>query len=175
MQRYFLLTVPAGAIRVLLLIFFISTAQSLFSQNTSSDTLLLKSNDRDRDGIVDSLDKCPDEKGVIEYDGCPFPDSDNDGIADNEDECPTVAGQLKYKGCPAGDRDGDKINDDDDKCPDQPGVARYEGCPVGDRDNDGVNDDDDKCLDIAGDAKNAGCPEPIKSKTVPAKSAVKKK
>lgn len=145
--------------------------QLLFSsaQSVVSDTIRKKPNDRDGDNIVDSLDKCPDLKGVIEYDGCPFPDTDNDGVPDNEDECPTVAGQLKNKGCPPGDRDGDKINDDEDKCPDQPGVARYDGCPVGDRDNDGVNDDDDKCRDVPGSAKNAGCPE-TKGKTVPAKS-----
>src|SRR5437879_1883317 len=46
-----------------------------------SDTT--KKNDRDGDGIIDSLDKCPDEKGVLQYDGCPIPDSDNDGVADD--------------------------------------------------------------------------------------------
>lgn len=117
-----------------------------------------KKNDRDADGIPDSLDKCPDEKGVIQYDGCPVPDSDKDGVADDADACPTVVGLAKYKGCPAPDKDGDKINDDEDRCPDQPGVARYAGCPVGDGDHDGVNDDDDKCIDVPGPAENSGCP-----------------
>jgi hypothetical protein len=123
----------------------------------------IRKKDRDRDGIIDSLDKCPDERGVIEFDGCPIPDSDNDGVADNLDNCPTIAGLVKYKGCPVPDKDGDKINDEDDKCPDQPGVARYEGCLVGDKDKDGVNDDDDKCIDVAGTINNAGCPENKKS------------
>lgn len=126
-----------------------------------SDTTRKK--DRDGDGILDSLDKCPDEKGIIQYDGCPVPDSDNDGVTDNNDACPTTRGLAKYKGCPAPDSDGDKINDDDDKCASQPGVARYDGCPVGDRDKDGVNDDDDKCLDIIGTVNNQGCPENNKS------------
>lgn len=128
---------------------------------TVSDTT--KKNDRDGDGIIDSLDKCPDEKGVLQYDGCPVPDTDNDGVADDIDNCPTVAGTIKYKGCPVPDTDGDKINDEVDKCPTVPGVARYDGCPVGDRDGDGVNDDDDKCIDIAGTVKNGGCPENKKS------------
>ncbi|MCW3107058.1 MAG: OmpA family protein [Segetibacter sp.] len=138
-----------------------------------SDTIRKK--DRDGDGIVDSLDKCPDEKGVIQYDGCPIPDSDNDGIADDSDNCPTVAGSIKYNGCPPPDKDGDKINDEDDKCPDQPGVARYGGCPVGDKDGDGVNDDDDKCIDIPGTVNNAGCPENKKSTSPAGKDKTKKK
>jgi hypothetical protein len=123
----------------------------------ASDTT--KKKDRDGDGIVDSLDKCPDEKGVIQYDGCPVPDSDNDGIPDDIDKCPTVAGASQYNGCPPPDTDGDKINDAEDKCPGIAGVARYGGCPVGDRDKDGVNDDDDKCIAVPGTVSNAGCPE----------------
>ncbi len=136
-----------------------TTLLSSANSNFRTDTIRKGPKDRDGDGIVDSLDKCPDEKGVIEYDGCPMPDSDNDGIADDSDECPTVPGLIKYKGCPPGDKDGDKINDDEDKCPNQPGVARYDGCPVGDADNDGVNDDDDKCRNSPGTVNNAGCPD----------------
>lgn len=132
--------------------------------NFTAITDTTRKKDRDGDGIVDSLDKCPDEKGVIEYDGCPIPDSDNDGIADDVDLCPTIAGLAKYKGCPTPDKDGDKINDEDDKCPNEPGVARYNGCPVGDRDGDGVNDDDDKCIDTPGTVANHGCAENKKLK-----------
>lgn len=123
------------------------------------DTLRQYRKDRDGDGIVDSLDKCPDMKGVLEYDGCPMPDTDNDGLADDIDQCPIIAGSLKYKGCPPPDNDGDKINDEDDKCPGEPGVARYAGCPVKDTDGDGVNDDDDKCINTPGSLNNSGCPE----------------
>ncbi|MDB5250735.1 MAG: OmpA family protein [Segetibacter sp.] len=140
-------------------LFSVTSILSFKDYSLIKDTIRKGSNDRDKDGIVDSLDKCPDEKGVIEYDGCPMPDSDNDGVADDVDQCPAVRGLAKYKGCPPPDKDGDKIADDEDKCPDQPGVARYDGCLPGDRDKDGVNDDDDKCIDIAGKAKNAGCPQ----------------
>ena len=122
-----------------------------------SDTIRKK--DRDGDSVPDSLDKCPDDKGVLLYDGCPVPDTDNDGISDESDLCPTVAGPLKFKGCPAGDSDGDKINDELDKCPSIPGVARFEGCLIGDKDGDGLNDEVDKCVDVAGSVENQGCPE----------------
>lgn len=125
---------------------------------TPSDPLSKKQPDFDNDGVIDELDKCPNEKGVIQYDGCPMPDSDSDGIADDLDECPMEPGLVKYKGCPAGDRDGDKINDDEDKCPDSAGLARFDGCPTRDTDGDGVNDDQDKCVNIPGPMSTFGCP-----------------
>ena len=112
--------------------------------------------DRDGDGIVDSLDACPDQAGPASLNGCP--DRDNDGIADKDDACPDVAGLAKYKGCPIPDTDKDGINDEEDKCPTVPGVARYQGCPVPDTDKDGVNDEEDKCPNEAGPASNFGCP-----------------
>jgi len=112
--------------------------------------------DRDGDGVVDSLDACPDVAGLAKFNGCP--DTDNDGIADKDDKCPTVAGLARYQGCPIPDRDKDGINDEEDKCPDLAGVARYQGCPIPDRDKDGVNDEEDKCPDLPGDAANSGCP-----------------
>lgn len=122
-----------------------------------SDTT--KKKDKDGDNIPDSLDKCPDDKGILLYDGCPVPDSDNDGISDDVDACPTIAGIIKFKGCPSVDSDGDKIDDEVDKCPNIPGVARFDGCLVSDRDGDGLNDDLDKCIDLAGPINNQGCPE----------------
>jgi len=114
--------------------------------------------DRDGDGIYDDEDKCPDEKGVAKYQGCPVPDTDKDGINDDEDKCPEVPGVIRYQGCPVPDTDGDGINDEDDKCKDTPGVARYEGCPVPDSDGDGINDEEDKCPQLAGVPENQGCP-----------------
>jgi OmpA-OmpF porin, OOP family len=114
--------------------------------------------DRDNDGIVDSLDACPDTPGFARYHGCPIPDKDKDGINDEEDKCPDVAGLARYQGCPIPDKDKDGINDEEDKCPDVAGVARYQGCPVPDRDKDGINDEEDKCPDLPGDAANGGCP-----------------
>ncbi|MBA2250178.1 MAG: OmpA family protein [Chitinophagaceae bacterium] len=112
--------------------------------------------DRDGDGIVDSLDACPDQAGPAVLNGCP--DRDGDGIADKDDACPDVAGLAKYKGCPIPDTDNDGINDEEDKCPTVPGVARYQGCPIPDTDGDGVNDEDDKCPNQPGPASNFGCP-----------------
>ena len=112
--------------------------------------------DRDGDGIVDSLDACPDQAGAAALNGCP--DRDGDGIADKDDNCPDVAGLAKYNGCPIPDTDKDGINDEEDKCPTVAGVARYQGCPIPDTDNDGVNDEEDKCPNEAGPASNFGCP-----------------
>jgi outer membrane protein OmpA-like peptidoglycan-associated protein len=112
--------------------------------------------DRDHDGIVDSLDACPDQPGIAALKGCP--DRDGDGIADKDDKCPDVPGLAKYQGCPIPDTDGDGINDEEDKCPTVAGVARYQGCPVPDTDGDGVNDEEDKCPNEVGPASNFGCP-----------------
>ncbi len=113
--------------------------------------------DRDNDGVLDSLDACPDTAGLAALNGCP--DKDGDGIADKDDTCPDVAGTAKYQGCPVPDTDKDGINDEEDKCPNVPGVARYQGCPIPDTDGDGVNDEEDKCPNEAGVATNFGCPE----------------
>ncbi|MEO6327700.1 MAG: OmpA family protein [Ginsengibacter sp.] len=113
--------------------------------------------DRDGDGVVDSLDACPDIAGPASLNGCP--DRDGDGIADIKDSCPDVAGIPKYQGCPVPDTDKDGVNDENDKCPNVPGVARYDGCPIPDTDKDGVNDEEDKCPNEPGSASNFGCPE----------------
>ena len=112
--------------------------------------------DRDGDGILDDVDKCPDVFGLAALQGCP--DKDGDGITDANDKCPDVFGLARYLGCPIPDTDGDGINDENDKCPTVPGVARYQGCPIPDTDGDGVNDEVDKCPKVAGTADNFGCP-----------------
>ncbi|MBS1947840.1 MAG: OmpA family protein [Bacteroidetes bacterium] len=112
--------------------------------------------DRDGDGIVDSLDACPDVAGLPQFKGCP--DTDGDGIPDKDDKCPNVAGVARYNGCPIPDTDGDGVNDEIDKCPNVAGVARYNGCPIPDTDGDGVNDEEDKCPNVAGVKENQGCP-----------------
>ena len=112
--------------------------------------------DRDGDGVLDSLDRCPDVAGLVSLQGCP--DRDGDGIIDSEDKCPDVPGLARYQGCPIPDTDKDGINDEVDKCPTVPGVARYQGCPIPDTDGDGVNDEEDKCINEKGPASNFGCP-----------------
>lgn len=110
--------------------------------------------DSDGDGIIDDLDLCPSEAGVVALQGCP--DTDGDGIADYEDACPEFAGLKELKGCP--DSDGDGISDNDDECPNMAGVASNNGCPDNDADNDGIPDSIDKCPNIPGPASNNGCP-----------------
>jgi len=112
--------------------------------------------DRDGDGVLDIVDRCPDIAGPASLQGCP--DKDGDGIADRDDKCPDVFGLARYQGCPIPDMDNDGVNDELDKCPTIAGLARYQGCPVPDTDGDGVNDEDDKCILEKGPASNFGCP-----------------
>lgn len=114
--------------------------------------------DTDKDGIIDTQDKCPTVPGLAKYQGCPIPDTDGDGINDEQDKCPKVPGLARYGGCPIPDTDGDGINDEEDKCPKVPGLARYGGCPIPDTDGDGLNDEVDKCPKDKGSAANNGCP-----------------
>lgn len=109
--------------------------------------------DRDKDGIVDEEDRCPDVFGLAALKGCP--DKDGDGVADIDDKCPDVFGLVALQGCP--DKDGDGVADAEDLCPDVAGLAELKGCP--DRDKDGIADKDDNCPDEAGPAKFKGCPD----------------
>ena len=109
--------------------------------------------DADLDGIRDGDDACPNLAGVAEHNGCP--DTDGDGVIDPEDKCVDVAGEARYNGCP--DVDGDGIGDDVDECPNESGLARYNGCPIPDTDGDGFNDEDDECINVKGDLR--GCPD----------------
>ena len=119
--------------------------------------------DRDRDTVVDDLDKCPDTPAFT-ADGCP-PDTDGDGIPDPDDYCPREKGEAP-KGCPDLDADGDNILLPCDQCPKEAGVAP-DGCPVRDTDGDGIMDDVDKCPKEP-ETKNGfedtdGCPDEIPS------------
>lgn len=131
--------------------------------------------DRDKDGICDDDDACPDQFGDRDPDpkknGCPKvvppADQDGDGILDQDDACPTEPGirtnDPATNGCP--DRDGDGIVDKVDACVDVKGVPNADpkkhGCPP-DRDGDGVYDFEDACVDVPGvrtnDPKTNGCP-----------------
>ena len=110
--------------------------------------------DRDKDGVNDKKDKCPDTPGLKEFEGCP--DTDGDGLPDPEDDCPEVAGPAENKGCP--DTDGDTVLDKDDACPEVAGLVELNGCP--DADEDGIADGDDECPEQAGPTENKGCPWP---------------
>jgi OOP family OmpA-OmpF porin len=134
--------------------------------------------DRDRDGIKDDVDQCPDDPEDMDdfedTDGCPDPDNDRDQILDIEDQCPLIPedrdGDADEDGCPEGaqgDRDGDTILDVNDACPDDPedidGFQDAEGCPDPDNDNDGIRDFDDLCPnepeDMDGFEDVEGCPD----------------
>lgn len=114
--------------------------------------------DRDKDGILDKDDLCPDTPGLVEFQGCP--DTDGDGIPDKDDQCPDVAGPVENQGCPWPDTDGDGIVDKDDACPEVAGPAENNGCPWPDTDGDGILDKDDACPTVPGLAQYNGCPKP---------------
>jgi len=132
--------------------------------------------DRDKDGVPDDMDECPDQQGLKKLKGCP--DSDGDGIPDHLDNCPNIFGKSK-DGCPKepsngqnkkvespsppADRDGDGVPDSKDKCPDIPGLPKYEGCP--DTDGDGIPDHLDKCPNEKGIKSNDGCPAWVPNST----------
>jgi len=115
--------------------------------------------DKDEDGVLDKVDKCPETKGPTENFGCPWPDTDGDTVLDKDDKCPEEIGAAENQGCPWPDTDGDGLLDKEDPCPQNPGPAENEGCPWSDSDEDGVIDKNDDCVDVPGTMANKGCPE----------------
>jgi outer membrane protein OmpA-like peptidoglycan-associated protein len=131
--------------------------------------------DSDKDGIIDSKDKCPhdpeDIDGFEDEDGCPDFDNDKDGIPDLSDKCPNVPedkdGFQDEDGCPDYDNDLDGVPDSVDKCPDvaedKDNFQDNDGCPDYDNDADGVPDSIDMCpitpedIDLFEDED--GCPD----------------
>jgi outer membrane protein OmpA-like peptidoglycan-associated protein len=85
--------------------------------------------DADADGVTDSLDACPFERGPRANKGCPVLDRDGDGMADKFDKCPEIKGPISNDGCPLNDRDKDGIDDANDRCPDIAGTPGGRGCP----------------------------------------------
>jgi outer membrane protein OmpA-like peptidoglycan-associated protein len=113
--------------------------------------------DRDRDGIKNVDDSCPDEPEDFDQfqddDGCPDIDNDRDRILDVNDECPNDPEDYDdfedENGCPDPDNDQDTILDVVDECPNEPedmdGLLDNDGCPEDDADGDTVLDVDDAC------------------------------
>ncbi|MFT3923176.1 MAG: OmpA family protein [Myxococcales bacterium] len=155
-------------------------ARVLFSLGYPPPRPPLAPPDRDKDGILDDVDGCPDiPEDVDEFqdqDGCPDPDNDQDGVADVNDACPMVAEDIDgfedADGCPETDNDKDGILDAKDKCPnnaeDMDGFADEDGCPDLDNDQDGLRDTQDKCPiepeDHDGFEDEDGCPDPDNDK-----------
>ena len=133
-----------------------------FWQASASLLFRFGNTDRDKDGILDKDDACPDTPGIAsdnpEFNGCP--DTDGDGVFDKVDQCPDVAGPAENNGCPWPDTDGDGVIDKDDACPDVAGPAENNGCPWPDTDGDGILDKDDACPTVPGLAQYNGCPKP---------------
>ena len=127
--------------------------------------------DTDGDGILDDVDKCPDQPedfdGFQDDDGCPDFDNDGDGIPDIKDKCPDTPedfdGFQDDDGCPDIDNDMDGIPDSLDQCPNQAedfdGFQDDDGCPDFDNDSDGVPDSVDNCPNVPGSVANKGCPD----------------
>ncbi len=130
-----------------------------FWQASASLLFRFGNTDRDKDGIPDKDDACPDVPGLPEFQGCP--DTDGDGVPDKDDKCPDVAGPKENEGCPWPDTDGDGVLDKDDACPDVAGPAENKGCPWPDTDGDGVLDKDDACPTVPGLKEYQGCPKPV--------------
>lgn len=55
-------------------------------------------NDDDLDGVINEIDECVDQKGSLDFKGCP--DDDGDGIPNRIDDCPELKGAVSNKGCP---------------------------------------------------------------------------
>lgn len=62
-----------------------------------------KTTDSDGDGVIDSVDQCPNTAGEKDN-GCPL-DSDGDGVINDNDECPNEAGPESNDGCPVEQED----------------------------------------------------------------------
>ena len=125
--------------------------------------------DKDKDGVWDKIDMCPDTPRGVQVDsvGCPV-DTDKDGVPDYLDHCPgtplEARGYVDSVGC-ALDTDGDGVEDYKDMCPNTPEAAYNKidakGCPL-DTDGDGVPDFIDECPDTPeaahGKVDEKGCP-----------------
>ena len=125
--------------------------------------------DKDKDGVWDKIDQCPNTPRGVQVDsvGCPL-DEDHDGVPDYLDHClgtPAAAiGYVDSLGCML-DTDGDGVEDYRDQCPNTPAEALGKvdsvGCPL-DTDGDGVPDYLDGCpgtpAEAYGKVDARGCP-----------------
>ncbi len=108
--------------------------------------------DKDKDGVSNRIDKCPDTPHgvIVDKKGCPI-DTDGDRVYDFLDKCPDTPKEaysnIDADGCPI-DTDGDGVFDYLDKCPGTVpaayGKVDENGCPK-DTDKDGIVDYLDKC------------------------------
>lgn len=115
--------------------------------------------DSDNDGVIDSLDTCPNTPAGTEVyqtgdrAGCEIEatetDTDEDGIPDEEDNCPQTANANQT------DSDNDGVGDACDNCPqtsnanqidsDNDGIGDACEETIIDTDEDGIPDEEDNC------------------------------
>jgi outer membrane protein OmpA-like peptidoglycan-associated protein len=112
-----------------------------YHKDPEPEPVIVVPGDRDGDGILDDVDRCPDDPedkdGYEDLDGCPDVDNDGDGVLDVDDRCPMEPedrdGYEDEDGCPDLDNDGDGVLDSDDRCPTEPetrnGYQDEDGCP----------------------------------------------
>ena len=105
-----------------------SAPTPFISPPTRVPTSTASVSDADDDGVLDQLDRCPNEFGYDDNNGCPYPDDpDRDGIRGDADFCPNEYAPGSLRGCRDFDSDGlDTVSDD---CPNEAGPASNRGCP----------------------------------------------
>jgi outer membrane protein OmpA-like peptidoglycan-associated protein len=139
-----------------------------FGAQAGLSVLFGNSFDRDKDGVRDGGDACPNTpRGEpVDATGCSASqrDTDRDGVKDNADKCPdTPSGEtVDPDGCSPGQKDADKdgVTDASDKCLNTPAGEEVDasGCSASQRDTDkdGVSDSRDKCPDTPAGEKVDG-------------------
>ncbi len=102
--------------------------------------------DKDKDGVIDSADRCANtpENSPVDVNGCP--DADRDGVPDQADRCAQSPTGIAVDAIGCTDVDSDGVVDPQDRCTNTPTGTRVDatGCPV-DTDGDGVADPTDRC------------------------------
>jgi len=85
--------------------------------------------DADSDGVADADDRCPQDFGFADNDGCPYQDDpDRDGFRGDADFCPNEFAPNTRRGCR--DFDDDGLDTAEDDCPEAAGPAANRGCPT---------------------------------------------
>ena len=92
--------------------------------------------DDDNDGVLNSIDKCPNTPAGTEVDaaGCKIDkDDDNDGVLNSRDRCPNTPAGAKVDGAGCkidSDDDRDGVLNSKDKCPNTPAgnIVDSDGC-----------------------------------------------
>lgn len=126
--------------------------------------------DKDKDGVLDDLDRCPDTPAATPVDAGGCPDADRDGVGDQGDRCRDTASGVAVDAVGCSDADGDGVVDPQDQCAGTAAGVRVDatGCAM-DGDRDGVPDAADRCANTAAgvpvDAN--GCPPDSDADGVP--------